>query len=300
MRRNDESGQALVFAVVFLVVLLGMAAAVLDVGSWYRAHRELQATADAAALAGAQALPESTSDASALASEYAQKNGGLSPDEISFSSDVVSDDTIKVHLSRPAPGFFAKVFGIDSVTVGGKATARTGNPAQALYVAPMVVSERHPKLKCKPLPCFGETTSLPYEPMGAPGGFGMLNLDGESGTVGTSNEAAWISKGFEKYLPLGLYQSDPGAKFSSSLLQGALSRRIDSVLLFPVFRTLTGGGQNAEYDIIGWVGFYLTGFTVQGNIATLNGYFTRFIATGIQSKSAGQRNFGVRSITLVG
>jgi hypothetical protein len=44
--------------VLFGVVLLGMAAMVLDVGYAYYTHRSLQASADAAALAGAQELPD--------------------------------------------------------------------------------------------------------------------------------------------------------------------------------------------------------------------------------------------------
>ncbi|MGZ8697874.1 MAG: pilus assembly protein TadG-related protein [Gaiellaceae bacterium] len=54
---RSERGQSLVFTLLFLGVLVGMAAAVLDVGSWYRADRKLQANADAAALAGAHVLP---------------------------------------------------------------------------------------------------------------------------------------------------------------------------------------------------------------------------------------------------
>jgi len=57
MRIRNDNGQATVITVVFLVVLLGMAALVLDIGSWYRADRSTQSTADAAALAGAQKLP---------------------------------------------------------------------------------------------------------------------------------------------------------------------------------------------------------------------------------------------------
>ena len=57
MRTRSDKGQATVLTLVFLVVLLGMAALVLDVGSWYRADRAVQSTADAAALAGAQKLP---------------------------------------------------------------------------------------------------------------------------------------------------------------------------------------------------------------------------------------------------
>ena len=73
---RDQRGQAMILAVLFLSVLLGIAAAVLDVGAWYRADRQLQATADASALAGAHALPDNQAQAHALALEYADKNGG--------------------------------------------------------------------------------------------------------------------------------------------------------------------------------------------------------------------------------
>ena len=55
---RDESGQSIPMVVVFLVVLIGMLALVVDVGSWFRAQRQLQTTADAAALAGAYGLPD--------------------------------------------------------------------------------------------------------------------------------------------------------------------------------------------------------------------------------------------------
>ncbi len=63
---RDERGQAAVLALVFLTALLGMAALVLDIGAWYRADRDVQATADAAALAGAQAPPAASAAATSL------------------------------------------------------------------------------------------------------------------------------------------------------------------------------------------------------------------------------------------
>ena len=56
-RMRNDSGQALVFVALILTVLVGMAALVIDGGSWYQADRRLQTAADAAALAGAQDLP---------------------------------------------------------------------------------------------------------------------------------------------------------------------------------------------------------------------------------------------------
>src|SRR5207249_7238600 len=87
MRIRNDNGQATVITVVFLVVLLGMAALVLDIGSWYRADRSTQSTADAAALAGAQQLPQDTATARSLALQYAGKNGGgVTPGDVSISS----------------------------------------------------------------------------------------------------------------------------------------------------------------------------------------------------------------------
>jgi Flp pilus assembly protein TadG len=301
MMRKRENGQAMVLTILFLAGLLGMAALVLDVGSWFREKRQLQLTADASALAGAQVLPGSPSGAASLAIQYSQTNGRpVTSNDVAITSDLSSNDSITVQAKSVAPGFFSKLFGINTVNVGATATARAGFAAQALYVAPMVVSKFHPLLSGTGCPCFTQETTLDFGKMGAPGAFGMLNLNGGNGTPGASEEGQWIQSGFDKYLPLGLYRSDPGAKFSSSNVQGALDNRIGTVLLFPVFDTLSGSGQNAEYNIIGWVGFHLDGYDVHGNVATLTGYFTKYIAKGIQSTSGTtQPDFGVRVIQLV-
>ena len=92
----NQRGQSLVLTLVFLTVLAGSAAIVLDVGSWYRADRKLQANADAAALAGAQALPASPGEAKAAALAYAGTNdGGVASDGVSFRT------TLAMHRITP-------------------------------------------------------------------------------------------------------------------------------------------------------------------------------------------------------
>ena len=305
-RAREERGQAIVLTVISLAVLLGMSALVLDVGAWFHQKRQLQATADAAALAGAQALPSNPGLASSQALTYANKNeGGVAAGDIVISSSRAANDTISVKAKKANQGYFSRVLGVMSVNIGASSKARVGAPAQARYVAPMVVSCNHPLIQnCNgnKSPQFLADTAMDFDPMGAPGAFGMLNLDGENGTVGSSKEAEWILKGFDKYLGLGNYKSDPGAKFSSLNIRSALDARIGTVLLFPVFRQLTGGGQNAEYEIIGWIGFHLNSYVVQGNSATLSGYFTEYIAKGIQAQSGqgSPLSFGVRTVQLIG
>jgi Flp pilus assembly protein TadG len=308
-RLKSERGQAFVLVAVAMVMCLGMAALVLDVGNWFRDKRRLQGTVDAAALAGAQQLPDDSAGAQSQALTYANKNGGdVAGANIVISSQYQPNDTIAVTGQRNDPGIFTKVIAIPGADITARAKARVGPPAQALHVAPMVVYCGHSLIQnCNNdhTPQFGVQTTMDYDPMGAPGAFGMLDLDGESGAIGSSTEAAWITDGFDKYLGLGKYKSDPGAKFGSQNVQGALDARVNTVLLFPVFRTLDGTGSNADYDIIGWIGFYLQSYDIHGNSATLHGYFTTYIAEGILSKHAPGGGgvpssfFGVKSIQLI-
>ena len=305
--RKDERGQAIVLMVLSLVVIMGMAALVLDVGNWYHTKRRLQGTADAAALAGAQLLPNDTSGAQSQALTYANKNGGdVAGANITVTSTVLPNDTISVRARRTDAGIFSGILGIASADIDARAKARVGPPAAARYVAPMVVSCNHDLIQNCGLdhePTFGVQTTMEFDPMGAPGAFGMLNLSGGGGTPGTSEEADWILKGFDKYLKPGKFRSDPGAKFASTNIEDALNDRMGTVLLFPVFRTLDGGGQNAEYEIIGWIGFYLDSWEQHGHSASLTGHFTEFIAQGILATGGGasgpSSTWGVKSIQLI-
>jgi hypothetical protein len=302
MRRKQfagESGQAFVLVAVFLVVLMGFAAAAVDVGAWYRAHRHLQATVDSAAKAGAQALPEDPGFARELADEYMEKNGGVATATVEVGSRVVVDDQISVTATRQAPGFFARVLGFEVIQVRARATARSGKPDAAQWAAPFGVDEQHDKLQCRPLPCFGEPTELDLEKVG-PGAFRLINIDGSRGGTGPETLGEWIREGHDGFMPLGWYYSDPGAKFNSSHVRSALDARLDTEMLLPVYRRTIGGGANFEYEVVGWAGYLLTGYEIQGSKKNkLYGSFTRVTWAGIASESDGGPDFGVRVIDLV-
>src|SRR5436305_380895 len=83
---------ALVFTTLALVGVLGMTALVLDVGSWFRAQRDAQATADAAALAGAQFLPNGASAASSALSQAGKNGGGVAGANITITSNLSPSD----------------------------------------------------------------------------------------------------------------------------------------------------------------------------------------------------------------
>ncbi len=294
---RSQRGQATVLTLVFITALLGMAALVLDVGSWFRAQRDTQAAADAAALAAAQSLPESTADAGVLAASYVSKNGAGTT-TVTFSTKTVANDTVKVHVGRSAPGFFAKLFGIDSVDVGANAVARSGGLSSARYAAPIAVDVKHPLLACKPLPCSDET-ELDLEKVG-PGAFRLLNLDGSRGGTGQNILADWVNGGYDGYMPVNQwYFSDSGAKFNASEVKSAMDYRIGDELLFPVYDSTKASGSNFEYHVIGWVGFVVTSFSGNGNHGKVDGHFVRVIWEGIQSASGSSADFGARAVELV-
>lgn len=315
MRIASEKAQATVLTLVFLAVLLGMAALVLDVGSWYRADRAAQSTADAAALAGAQALPENGAQATSLAQQFAVKNGGIGSGGISITSQVVGNDTITVTVKREAPGFFSKLFGLRSVTVGATAVARSGGVSSVKYVAPITVHYKHPLLNCTgpsthPTcnPTFGSTTTLNLEDLHQKGGgngsgaFGLLNLNygDPSGNIGADVLADWLLHGYQDELPLGTYYSAPSANFNNSQFLASLDAVRGKEVLFPVYRLLTGPGSNAKYDIIGWVGFVIESYVANGSKGSLTGSFTSYTAQGVQATGGGNPYFGVKKVELVG
>ena len=214
---RSESGQAVVLSVVWMVVLLGMAGLVIDVGSWYRSQRDLQADADAAALAGAQELPTDVSTAGGLAMTYAQKNGFTLPASgITISGQVVPDDSITVKVDKNAPTFFAKVFGVATVPVRAEATARNELMGQARYVAPITVNIQHPMLRGREVPVLRHADVTPARQAQRAGRVRPARPRQRQGRNGASTLGDWILNGYNGYLGLGDYSSNTGAKFNSA------------------------------------------------------------------------------------
>jgi hypothetical protein len=265
-------------------------------------------------------LPD-TAAASALATQYATKNGGSGTGgapQITFTQSGYEMDTIKVKVTRPSPGFFAKVFGSKflNVSVSGSATARAYN-VQGIQngIAPITVNFKHPLLNCtrgnNPTcnPTFGTPTQLSMEDIHQPGGkdaagaFGLINLNGvQGGNVGAGTLADWLTNGYHDHdLQVGDYDSVPGATFNNSTFTAAMDQQIGHELLFPVYRLLKGPGSNAKYTVVGWVGFHINSYNAQGSTGTINGHFTRYTTDGIPAESGnggGAPGLGVHKVEL--
>lgn len=133
---RDQSGAVSIIAAISIVLLLGVAAIVIDIGSLYFTRRNLQATDDAAALAAVQ----NPSNAAAVAAAVFEQNGysgetltvatGVyTPDESigansRFTASGTGVNAVQVSASMQGTGYFASLFGLSStVALATQSTA---------------------------------------------------------------------------------------------------------------------------------------------------------------------------------
>lgn len=144
---KDESGQVLVLTVLCMTVLLCMLGFAIDIGLLFRAKRNLQIAADAAATAAAldyhynSSSGTAVADAEAVGLQAAEENG-VTPSsggpQVLF--NVAPNITTPYHnsagyfeaiVTQPNPTYFMGLGGVGSVTVGARAVA--GTPGVSTY-----------------------------------------------------------------------------------------------------------------------------------------------------------------------
>jgi Putative Flp pilus-assembly TadE/G-like len=120
---RDESGVIAIIVAIVMVLLLSVAALVVDLGLIYHTKRELQTAADAAALAGAWELPR-VSTAKSVAVTYA----GFNDVEASETAPITPYDDdptqIEVVCTRTVPLVFARVMEHSASVVTARAVAQ--------------------------------------------------------------------------------------------------------------------------------------------------------------------------------
>ncbi len=160
---RDQSGQMIWWVAGMMVLLFAFASVVIDLGRLYYIHRLLQNATDAAALAGAQALPSST--AVATAESYGSGSGGKNvyanlPSPVTVvatgtcmtstfvdlpclnSSGAISSsgyNGIVVQQTVTVPLMFAALVGVKPITITTTATAAMRGSARAPYNVAIIV-----------------------------------------------------------------------------------------------------------------------------------------------------------------
>lgn len=134
--RHDRRGVITVMFALLIPFLIGMVGLGLELGIWFESRRDLQTAADAAAIAGAYEVQDSTATAASIlatATTDATSNGyDVSTDTITAvnppdTGPNTSDDTaVEVNMSRTVTSLFAQQFLGDSINIAARAVAHTG------------------------------------------------------------------------------------------------------------------------------------------------------------------------------
>lgn len=141
--KKEEHGQALVFFVGILAILLAVMAFVVDVGSVYVEKAKLQNAVDAAALAGAYDLTGvgdviAETIARGSANDYFDSNGYedvipiINPDA----------DSVTVSATKTVEYTFAQIIGLDNANVTASATATITSADGVTGVIPIGVEQQ--------------------------------------------------------------------------------------------------------------------------------------------------------------
>lgn len=137
--RRREDGQALIFSVLMLAVLLGVASLVVDGGNALLQRRNQQGVADAAAMAAVRDLPASSSAADAAARSYATTQNsadGSTVDQVvvtgtgsgscdgGFGNVTLAPESVCVVVHTDAQGAFSRLLGINTLRASARAIAQ--------------------------------------------------------------------------------------------------------------------------------------------------------------------------------
>ncbi len=144
---NDESGQVMVLTVLCMTVLFGFLALAIDVGLLFRAKRNIQIAADAAATAAAldYYYDNNVTTAEAVGTQAATDNGitaAAGGPTVTFHTGAniltpyhQGTGYFEAVLTQPNPTVFGGYLGMGSVTLGARAVAGTPGAAQGcVYV----------------------------------------------------------------------------------------------------------------------------------------------------------------------
>jgi len=292
---RNEKGSALFLTAIAMVVLLGFAALVTDVGLLYLNRYQLANAADAAALAGVQELPWSSWSAERRALAYGELNG------VTGLTVQVSPNwqEITVEAAKDVQLFFARMLGFHSAEVKAKSKARVG-PVQAIWGAvPLSVPQQEF--------VYGQQYALKVGAgMAEQGNFGALKLGPKGGASVFEDH---VKRGYQGMLRIGdLVDTEPGNMAGPTAR--AIEYRIQQdqhrpactwenyqpgcsrILIVPVVGPRSKPGR-AQVEIVGFAAFFLDGPGEKGTV------LGRFIEMAVDGEVGSGEDFGLRAYRLV-
>ncbi len=284
-RVNDERGAVGVVVAILMVPLMGFAAIAVDAAALWTQRLQLQAGADAGALAIAHDCALGTSlcgSPTSTAQQLATANTGA--DVATATVTALSSSQVTVRNSGVRNYWFAPALGFESSAINTEATAAWGAPTGGTAVLPLTFSQCEfqfqaggPTSTAQRTIYFTKSSGVPgcTGPSNnvIPGGFGWLTVN-----AGTCNTTSAIS---------GVIASDPGNSVPSSCSTSDFTAFQNKSVLLPIFDQAYSSGSNGSYRVYAYAAFQITGYhfggqyswnsPCGGNARCIRGYFTQWV-----------------------
>ncbi len=302
-----------VLVALAMTALVGLTAISVDAGVMYANRNKLMNAADAAALAGVQALPDFPGQAVSIARDIAYTNGVVPGEE---DIQVAADGrTLQVKVTRSVPLYFARVLGHNQQAIAASASARVASISSLKGVAPLGV----PRQPFVP----GQQYTLkmsPHDPSrdgsALPGNFYALALGGTGSSVYSTN----LTNGYQHEIGAGEWlETEPGnmAGPTETAMRQFLAEAGDDygytdsdgdgladfhpgnprLMLVPVIDPTTADkGGRTQVQVVGFAAFWIDDYGVSGQ-GEIRGRFVRYLIQGDDRASAD--DFGLRTARLV-
>jgi Flp pilus assembly protein TadG len=300
-RRRDEAGAVIVIMAAFTVVMVGMAALVIDVGALHDEKRQLQNGADAAAIGLAQYVGQACPTAVNLACTTAAIQGKADALATANVRDgtttvvptldyatkrvTVKTNTLGAGGTSIVPFSFAQILtGVKGKAVKATAVASWAG-LQTATVVRLTLSRCEFNLATTDGTIFGVQKTIFFHksspicaagPSGAnlPGGFGWLDDNDSSPNDCSVTLSAADTVGSDTG------NSNPGPCNMATYL--------GQDILLSIFDVVSGNGSGGSYHIYGFAQLHMTGYAfpaggnggVVCNKPCLVGNFIRFVAIG--------------------
>jgi len=284
-----ERGSAQIFFALCLTVLLGSVALVTDTGLVLFNKAVVANAADAAALAGVQALPADRDKAIVIAGDYAARNN------VENVQVIVSEDKrrIEVHAEHTINLLFARVLGLNTSTAQAHAAARAEPLTGVRGVVPLGLTEQNL--------IFGENYYLKYAAGDDPEGeyhsgfLGILALQGPGAKLYVED----LKYGFEEITQIGNILNIQTGNISGNTYEGVnyrIGRCTHSpactpesyapdcarLVTIPIIRPYA----DKQVQVVGFAAFFVEAVTGMGNDNNIIGKFVYSTVPGESSPDA--------------
>lgn len=283
----------MVLVALMAILLMGIGALAVDLGLAYAVKRQLSATADAAALAGAQAagreysrlhpagggctatvLTEVTAVANAAISQTYTANApqGSAGTPTRAISCAGANIDVQVDTASNLNSLFGRVLGVTTLSPGATATAQvSGSPAYGGLRPFAICIDDYPDTftdaSATNQTIFAQAPQLMVTCNGnPPGSWGVVDFDGGSNPTGDIED--WTEFGYPGPVKIPsppLLPGDPGANINP--LSDELDSIVGKTILLPVASKWEElGGNNAAFTAVGVLGARICGWGQKGKI----------------------------------